>query len=272
VNVSEPFIRRPVGTSLLAAGLFLAGIVAYQFLPVAPIPRVDFPMITVQATLPGADPTTVASTVAAPLERRLGQISGVSEITSVSTLGGTAISIQFSLDRSVDRAARDVQAAINASAGDLPINLPAPPTYRKTNPADAPIMILAMTSDTLPATQIYDYGDTIIAQRLSQIEGVSQVFISGAAKDAIRIQVNPATLASAGLSLEDVRSVLGQVNVDEPKGSLEGNGASYTINSNDQLLRAQDYQTLVLAEKPKGPVRLRAMGRAIDSVENTRQA
>jgi hydrophobe/amphiphile efflux-1 (HAE1) family protein len=272
VSISEPFIRRPAGTSLLAAGLFLAGVIAYHFLPVAPIPRVDFPMISVSANLPGADPATVASTLAAPLEKRLGQISGVSEITSVSTLGGAAITIQFNLDRNVDGAARDVQAAINASAGDLPINLPAPPTYRKVNPADAPVMILAMTSDTLPTTQVYDYGDTIIAQRLSQVEGVSQVFISGAAKDAIRVQINPGALASAGLSLEDVRSMLGQVNVDEPKGSVEGQGLSYTLNSNDQLLQARDYQHLVIAEKVKGPVRLSAMGRAIDSVENTLQA
>ncbi len=272
MSVSEPFIRRPVGTSLLAAGLLLAGVVAYHFLPVAPIPRVDFPMISVSASLPGADPATVASTLAAPLERRLGQISGVSEITSVSTLGGTGITIQFNLDRNVDGAARDVQAAINAAAGDLPINLPAPPTYRKVNPADAPIMILAMTSDTLPATQIYDYGDTIIAQRLSQVEGVSQVFISGAAKDAIRVQVNPAVLASANLSLEDVRAMLGQVNVDEPKGSLEGHGLSYTLDSNDQLLRAQDYQSLILAQKPSGPIKLGAVGRVIESVENTLQA
>jgi hydrophobe/amphiphile efflux-1 (HAE1) family protein len=272
LSISEPFIRRPAGTSLLAAGLFLAGIVAYHFLPVAPIPRVDFPMISVSASLPGADPATVASTVAAPLEKRLGQISGVSEITSVSTLGGAAITIQFNLDRNVDGAARDVQAAINASAGDLPINLPAPPTYRKVNPADSPVMILAMTSETLPTTQIYDYGDTIIAQRLSQVEGVSQVFISGAAKDAIRVQVDPAALASAGLSLEDVRSLLGQVNVDEPKGSVEGHGLSYTLDSNDQLLQAREYQRLVIAEKPKGPVRLSAMGRAIDGVENTLQA
>src|SRR5215475_12645517 len=154
MSISEPFIRRPAGTSLLAAGLFLAGIVAYHFMPVAPIPRVDFPMITVSASLPGADPATVASTLAAPLERRLGQISGVSEITSVSTLGGTAITVQFNLDRTADRAARDVQAAINAAAGDLPLNLPAPPTYRKVNPADAPVMILALTSDTFTPTQI----------------------------------------------------------------------------------------------------------------------
>jgi hydrophobe/amphiphile efflux-1 (HAE1) family protein len=272
VSISEPFIRRPVGTSLLAAGLFLAGVIAYQFLPVAPIPRVDFPMISISASLPGADPATVASTLAAPLERRLGQISGVSEITSVSTLGGTGITIQFNLDRNVDGAARDVQAAINAAAGDLPINLPAPPTYRKVNPADAPVLILALTSDTVPGTQIYDYADTIIAQRLSQIEGVSQVFITGAAKDAIRVQLDPAALASAQLSLEDARALLGQVNVDEPKGSVEGHGISYTLDSNDQLLQAKDYQKIVLAEKPKGPVRLSAMGRAIEGVENTLQA
>src|SRR5689334_19566259 len=229
-------------------------------------------MISVGANLPGADPATVASTVAAPLERRLGQISGVSEITSVSTLGGTAITIQFNLNRNVDGAARDVQAAINAAAGDLPINLPAPPTYRKVNPADAPVMILSMTSDTIPATQIYDYGDTIIAQRLSQVEGISQVFISGAAKDAIRVQVNPAALAAASLSLEDVRSNLSQVNVDGPKGSLEGHGLSYTLDSNDQLLNAKDYQKLVLAQNPRGPVKLSGMGRAIEGVENTLQA
>ncbi len=272
MTLSEPFIRRPVATTLLAAGLFLAGVLAYKFIPVAAIPRVDFPMITVSANLPGADPATVASILAAPLERRLGQISGVSEMTSVSTLGGTAISIQFNLDRNVDGAARDVQAAINAAAGDLPINLPAPPTYPKVNPADAPILILAMTSDTLPPTQIYDYADSIIAQRLSQIEGVSQVFISGSAKDAIRVQVNPSALASLGMSLEDVRAVLGQVNVDSPKGNFEGDGLSYTINSNDQLLQAADYEALILREKPGGPVRLNAVGRVLDSVENTRQA
>ena len=272
MSISEPFIRRPVGTSLLAAGLFLAGVLAYHFLPVAPIPRVDFPMISVQSSLPGADPATIASTVAAPLERRLGQISGVSEITSVSTLGATAITIQFNLDRNVDGAARDVGAAISASAGDLPLNLPAPPNYHKVNPADAPVMILSLTSDILPANQIYDYADNIIAQRLSQVEGVSQVFISGAAKDAIRVQVDPAALAMANLSLEDVRALLGQVNVDSPKGSIEGHGIAYSLDTNDQLLQAREYQNLVLASKPRGPVKLSGMGRAIDSVENTLQA
>jgi hydrophobe/amphiphile efflux-1 (HAE1) family protein len=272
MSISEPFIRRPAGTSLLAAGLFMAGILAYRLLPVAPIPRVDFPMITVAATLPGADPATVAATVAAPLERRLGQISGVTEMTSVSALGSTAISIQFDLNRNVDGAARDVQGAINAAAGDLPFNLPSPPTYRKVNPADSPIMILGLTSELLPSTQIYDYADTIIAQRLSQVKGVSQVIISGAAKDALRVQVNPAALASAGLSMEDIRGVLAAVNVDEPKGSLEGGGVSYTINSNDQLLHPDDYASLVVTQKVSGPLRLQSLAHIVEGVENTRQA
>src|SRR5881398_1520269 len=218
MNISEPFIRRPVGTSLLALGLFLSGVVAYRFMPVAAIPRVDYPMITVSASLPGADPATVASSLATPLERRLGQIAGVSEMTSVSTLGGTSITLQFDLNRNVDRAARDVQAAINAAASDLPINLPNPPTYRKINPADAPIMILAMTSASLNPADVYETADEIVAQRLSQVEGVSQVFVGGSEKSAIRVQIDPAALASTGLSLEEVRSMLTQINVSEPKG------------------------------------------------------
>src|SRR5712664_2105570 len=177
MNISEPFIRRPAGTSLLAAGLFLVGLVAYRSLPVAAIPRVDFPVISVSASLPGADPATMASSVAAPLERRLGLISGVSEITSISTLGGTSVTIQFDLNRNIDGAARDVQAAINAASSDLPLDLPAPPTYHKINPADAPIMVLAMTSETLPATRVFEYADEIVGQKLSQVEGVSQAFI-----------------------------------------------------------------------------------------------
>ena len=272
MNVSAPFIRRPVGTSLLAIGLFLAGVVAYHFLPVAPIPRVDFPMITVSASLPGADPATVASSLAAPLERRLGQIAGVTEITSVSTLGGCSVTIQFDLNRNVDGAARDVQAAINAAAGDLPINLPNPPTYRKINPADAPIMILAMPSDILPPTQVFEYGDSIIGQRLSQVEGVSQAIISGADKSAVRVQVNPGALASTGLSLEDVRSLLSQVNVDSPKGSFDGDRLSYTLASNDQLLEGKGYQDLILTQRSNAPIRLSALGRAIDGTENAQVA
>jgi hydrophobe/amphiphile efflux-1 (HAE1) family protein len=272
MNICAPFIRRPVGTSLLAIGLFMAGIVAFNFMPVAAIPRVDFPMISISASLPGADPATVASSLAAPLERRLAQIAGVTEITSASTLGGCSIIIQFDLNRNVDGAARDVQAAINASAGDLPINLPNPPTYRKINPADAPIMILAMQSDILPPVQVFEYGDSIIGQRLSQVEGVSQVFVSGADKSAVRVQINPGALASTGMSLEDVRSYLEQVNVDSPKGSFDGDQLSYTLVSNDQLLLGKGYQDLILTQRSNAPIRLSALGRAIDATENARVA
>ena len=268
MNVSEPFIRRPAGTSLLAVGLFLLGVVAFRFLPVAAIPRVDFPMISVNASLPGADPATVASSLAAPLERRIAQISGVTEITSVSTLGGTSITVQFDLSRNVDGAARDVQAAINAAASELPANLPNPPTYRKVNPADTPIMILAMTSDTEPASQVFEYADSIIGQKISQVEGVSQVFIPSAERSAVRVQVNPAALASTGLSLEDVRAFLGQVTLVQPKGSLDGEHTAYTLTSNDQLIKARDYQHLILAQRHGVPVKLNALGKVAQSVEN----
>ena len=272
MNFSAPFIRRPAGTSLLAIGLLLLGIVAYHVMPVAAIPRVDFPMISVSAGLPGADPATVASSLAAPLERRLGQIAGVTEMTSVSTLGGCSINIQFDLSRLVDGAARDVQAAINAAAADLPGNLPGPPTYRKVNPADAPIMILAMRSETLPATQVFEFADSIIGQRLSQVEGVSQAAISGADKSAVRVQVNPGALASAGLSLEDLRGVLSQANVDLPKGSFNGESHSFTIGSNDQLISAKGYNDIILTQRHGVPVPLNALGQAVDSVENQRVA
>src|SRR5947208_13954141 len=270
MGISEPFIKRPVGTSLLAAGLFIVGIVAYRFLPVAALPRVDFPVISVSASLPGADPETVASSLAAPLERRLGQIAGVTEMTSVSTLGSASITLQFDLNRSVDRAARDVQAAISASANDLPINLPSPPTYHKINPADAPIMILAMTSETMSAKDIYEIGDEIVAQRLSQVEGVSQVFVGGSAKSAIRVQINPGALASSGLSFEEIRSLVQQVNVDAPKGSLQGERHAYHLASNDQLFDPERYQSLVITQKHNVPMRLSSLGRAVESIENER--
>jgi hydrophobe/amphiphile efflux-1 (HAE1) family protein len=272
MNVSEPFIRRPVGTSLLAAGLFILGIVAYKFLPVAPVPRVDFPMISVTASLPGADPATMASSVAAPLEKHFGQIAGVTEMTSVSTLGSTSVTLQFDLDRKVDGAAKDVQSAINAAGGDLPLNLPNPPTYKKVNPADAPIMIMAMTSDLMPPTDVFDYADSIIAQRLSQVGGVSQVLISGAAKHAVRVQVNPGALALAGIGLEDVRTVLAQPNTDLPKGSIDGNSTNFTINTNDQLFDAEDYQNIIITQKHGVPVTLSSIGKIVRGVENTRQA
>jgi hydrophobe/amphiphile efflux-1 (HAE1) family protein len=270
MNISEPFIRRPAGTSLLAAGLFMLGIVAFRFLPVAAVPRVDFPMISVNASLPGADPETVASSLAAPLERRIAQISGVTELTSVSTLGGTSITVQFDLSRNVDGAARDVQAAINAAASELPVNLPNPPTYRKVNPADTPIMILAMTSDTVAPSEVYEYADSIIGQKISQVDGVSQIFIPSAEKAAVRVQMNPAALASTGLSLEEVRAFLGQVAVDLPKGSLDGEKVAYTLVSNDQLTKAKEFQELILTQRHNVPVKLNALGRVLPGVENNR--
>ncbi len=271
MNISEPFIRRPVATSLLAAGLFLMGIAAYENLPVAPVPRVDFPMVQVSASLPGADPATMASSVAAPLERRFGQIAGVTEMTSSSTLGSTSITLQFDLDRKVDGAARDVQAAISAATGDLPTNMPSPPTYRKYNPADSPIMIMAMTSDQMPPTEIYDLADSIIAQKLSQVEGVSQVSISGSAKSAIRVQMHPGALAMAGISLEDVRTVLVQSNVDMPKGSIDGARASFTIATNDQLEDAERYKSIIVTQRKGVPVTLGSLGTIISGLENNRQ-
>src|SRR5437588_869947 len=270
MSVSEPFIRRPVGTSLLAIGLFLLGVVAYRFLPVAPIPRVDYPVISVSSSLPGADPATMAASVAAPLERRLGQVAGVSEITSISTLGGTSVTIQFDLNRKIDGAARDVQAAINAARSELPLDLPAPPTYRKINPADSPIMVLAMTSETLAPTSVFEYADEIVGQRLSQVEGVSQAIISGAEKSAVRVQIDPAALASTGLSLEDVRTLLGQVNVDSPKGSFDNDKLSYALASNDQLFEGRKYQSLILTQKGGVPIKLEALGKVIEGVENAR--
>ncbi len=272
MNLSAPFIKRPVATSLLAMGLFLSGVLAFRFMPVAPLPRVDFPMISVSASLPGADPATVASSLATPLERHLGQIAGVNEMTSVSTLGGCSINLQFDLNRKIDGAAHDVQAAINAAGNDLPINLPSPPTYRKVNPADAPIMILALTSDKLPQTDVFEFADEILGQKLNQVEGVSQAIISGAEKSAVRVQMNPGALASANVSLEDVRSLLSQANVNLPLGSFDGAEVTHTIVINGQMTDPQPYQKLILTQRGNTPVRLDAFGKAVESVENTRLA
>jgi len=270
MNISELFIRRPAGTFLLAGGLFFLGVVAYHFLPVAPLPHVDFPMISVGASLPGADPQTVASSLAAPLERRLGEIAGVTEMTSTSSLGATGIAIQFDLDRAVDGAARDVQRAIDEAAADLPINIPTLPSWRKQNPADAPILILAMTSETREPTQVFQYADEIVGQQLAQLKGVGQVVISGAEKSAVRVQVNPAALASTQMSLEDVRNYLQQVNVDMPKGSVDGDKASYAIYSNDQLRDAGEYRNLILATKNGTPIKLSSVANVVNGVENSR--
>jgi hydrophobe/amphiphile efflux-1 (HAE1) family protein len=272
LSVSEPFIRRPVGTSLLAAGVLLFGAVAYHFLPVAPLPSVDYPTISVSAQEPGVDPATAASSLAAPLERRFAQIAGVSEITSVSSLGGSSITIQFDLNRDINGAARDVLSAINAAAGELPSGLPQPPSYRKVNPADAPIMVLAMTSDAQPLSEVYNLADQIIGQRISQVDGVSQVLIGGGANSAVRVQINPVALASMGLSLEDIRTRLSQVNVLSPKGSLDGPEQSFIIASNDQLTQADQYQPIIIAQHNGAAVPLRDVGTAIDAQANRDQA
>lgn len=272
MSISEPFIRRPVGTSLLAIGLLLLGLVAYQFLPIAPLPQIDFPTIQVSASLPGVDPETAATSLAAPLERRFAQIAGASEITSSSNIGGSQITIQFDLTRDINGAARDVQAAINAAGGELPLTLPNPPTYRKVNPADAPVMILAMTSDTVPLSLVYNYADQVLGQRLSQVEGVSQVSIAGGAKSAVRIQVDPAKLSSMGMSMEDLRGVVSKVNVNSPKGAISDDHRSYVIASNDQLREAKDYRPLIVAQHNGTPVQLGSIATVVDAQENLYQA
>ena len=272
MNLSAPFIRRPRGTSLLAAGLFLAGLTAYFALPVAPLPNVDFPTIFVSASLPGVDPETAATSLAAPLERRIGQIPGVIEMTSSSTLGGASITVQFDLNRDIDGAARDVQAAINAASHDLPPNMPSRPTYRKVNPAGAPVMVLAMTSETLPITEVYNLADGIISQRLSQVSGVSQVAISGGAKSAVRVQADPARLASLGMGLDDLQEFLAGVNTLTPKGIISGNGRAYSLRVNDQLLDAGDYGQLVVSQTTNGvPITLSSVARVEAGTENTLQ-
>jgi hydrophobe/amphiphile efflux-1 (HAE1) family protein len=272
MSFSEPFIKRPIATSLLAAAVLIFGLLAYFLLPVAPLPKVDFATINVNASLPGVDPETAATALAAPLEKRFGTIAGVSEITSTSSLGGSNITIQFDLDRDINGAARDVQAAINAASSDLPPNLPNPATYRKANPADAPVMVLAMTSETMPLTDVYNVADQLVAQRLSQVAGVSQVTVAGGAKSAVRVQVNPAAIAAINLSMDDLRAIILQVNVDEPKGTLDTNLESYVVASNDQLSRAAQYRNLIVAQRNGTPVLLSSIATVIDGTENARQA
>ncbi|MCL8384693.1 multidrug efflux RND transporter permease subunit [Xanthobacter aminoxidans] len=272
MNVSAPFIRRPIATTLLMAALLLVGLVAYPLLPVAPLPQVDFPTIQVSASLPGASPETMASSVATPLERQFSQIAGVTQMTSTSALGVASITIQFDLGRSIDAAAQDVQSAINAASGQLPKNLPSPPTFRKVNPADAPILILSVQSDLHPLTKLDDAADTILAQQMSQIPGIAQVAITGEQKPAVRVQVDPAKIAALGMSLEDVRAVLAAATVDQPKGSFDGPAQGFTIYADDQLLTALPWNEVVVAYKNGAPVRIRDIGRAVDGPENARLA
>ncbi|MDR3522538.1 MAG: efflux RND transporter permease subunit [Acetobacteraceae bacterium] len=272
MSISTPFIRRPIGTSLLMAAIVLVGLAAYPLLPVAPLPRVDFPTIQVTGQFPGASPDTMASAVAAPLERQFSQISGVTQLTSISVAGGTQIVLQFDLDRNIDAAALDVQAAIQAAGGQLPKTLPSPPTFRKVNPADAPIYILAVQSDTLPLIDVDEAADTILAQQLSQISGVSQVLIGGEQKPSVRVQVDPARLAAMGLTLEDVRGMLTNATVNSPKGTVDGDKQAYAIYDNDQMTKAAQYQNAVIAYRNGAPVRISDIGRALDAPENMKLA
>ncbi len=272
MGISKTFIDRPIATALLMAAILLAGIIAFGQLPVASIPKVDFPTLQVSATLPGADPETMASSVATPLERQFAQISALGQMTSTSTLGSTQIVLQFDLNRNIDAAAQDVQAALAAAAGQLPKNLPNPPTWRKTNPADRPILLFGVTSDVLPLDQLDDIVDTKLAQQLSQIPGVSQTVIFGEQKPAVRVRINPAQLANQGLSLEDVRGAIAAASVDAPKGTFDGQYQSSTIAANDQILNAEGYRKIIIAYRNGAPVRVSDVGGAIDDVENVQLA
>jgi multidrug efflux pump len=271
MNISAPFIRRPVATSLLAMGLLMAGILAYFRLPVAPIPQVEYPVISVNAGLPGASPETMASSVATPLERQFGRIAGVNQMTSTSQLGSTSITMQFDLSRNIDAAARDVQAAINAALGQLPANLPTRPNWRKVNPADAPIMILSLTSDSITKPRMYDVADSVLAQKLSQVPGIGQVFVGGGAKPAVRAEVNPTLLNKLGVGVEQVRAALGAANANRPKGEFSGSVNAWQITANDQLFKAEDYKNIIVAKNATGGVvRLQDVADVQDSVEDIR--
>src|SRR5437016_4233061 len=270
MNISAPFIKRPIGTSLLAAALLMAGAIAFRFLPVSPLPQVEFPVIQVQAGLPGASPETMASAVATPLERQFGRIAGITQMTSTSQLGSTNISLQFDLSRNIDAAARDVQAAINAARGHLPSNLPNNPSYRKVNPADSPIMILALTSDTITLPRIYDVADSVLAQKLSQVDGVGQVFVGGGARPAVRAELNPTLLSKLGIGIDQVRAALGLANANRPKGEVHDALNAWSLSDTDQLFQADQYRELIVSSKNGAVVRLGDVADVQDSVEDRR--
>src|SRR5271168_1784479 len=270
MSLSSPFIRRPVATTLLSLGLVVAGTIAFFKLPVSPLPDVDIPTISVQATLPGASPVDVAMTVASPLERHLGQIANVTEMTSTSTLGSARVNLQFDIGRDINGAARDVQAAINAARADLPTSLRSNPTYRKFNPAAAPILIYTLTSDTLMPSELYDAASTVLAQKLSQVEGVGEVSVSGGSLPAVRVELSPPALYKYGIGLEDVRAALASANAHSPKGGIDVADQRYQIYSNDQAIKAEDYKPLVVAYRNGAAVRLTDVGDVLNSVENLR--
>jgi hydrophobe/amphiphile efflux-1 (HAE1) family protein len=272
MNFARPFIKRPIGTTLMAIGLFLVGAVAYYVLPVASLPAIDFPTIRVSASRPGADPATMAATVAAPLERRLGEISGITEMTSTSSLGSTAVTVQFDTKRNIDGAARDVQAALNAAASDLPSDLPNLPAFRKANPAAAPVLILALTSKTMPASAIYDAADSVIAQRISQVEGVADVSVSGAEQPAMRVRVNPSQLAAMGLGIDEVRAAIASANSTGPVGNFEGGTLAETIAVNDQLRTVEEYRAIVVKTVDGTIIRLGDIAKVEQATRNARSA
>ena len=270
MNLSAPFVARPVATTLLTTGIALLGLIAFPNLPVAPLPQVDFPTISVQAQMPGASPETMATSIAAPLERHLGQIAAVSEMTSASTLGSTRITLQFNLDRDINGAARDVQAAINAARVDLPTSLRSNPTYRKVNPADFPVLILSLTSSTLTQGQLYDSASNVLQQRLSQVKGIGNVDLGGSALPAVRVELSPSALFKYGIGLEDVRAALTSANAHSPKGAIQDGTSRYQIEANDQAKRADDYRPLVIAYRNGAAVRLTDVADVVDSVEDLR--
>src|SRR5947207_1392381 len=271
-NPSRLFILRPVATALLTAAILLAGSVAYLLLPISALPQVDYPTIQILTFYPGASPDVMASSVTSPLERQFGQLPGLKQMTSTSSFGASLITLQFTLDYAIDVAEQQVQAAINAAATFLPRDLPSPPVYSKVNPADTPVLTLALTSDTLPLTKVQDLADTNLAQKISQLPGVGLVSISGGQRPAVRVQADPMKLASYGLSLEDLRAVLGQANVDQAKGNLEGPRQSFTIGANDQLFSAAEYRAVVITYRNGAPVRLTDVAEVIDGVENVKLA
>ncbi|MDR2154196.1 MAG: efflux RND transporter permease subunit, partial [Burkholderiaceae bacterium] len=272
MNISAGFIKRPIGTTLLALAVLLVGLVAWPLLPVAPLPQVDFPTIQVSGRLPGASPETMASTVAQPLERQFSTIPGLAQMTSTSSLGMTQITLEFDLNRDIDGAALDVQTAINAASGQLPKNLPSPPRFRKTNPADSPILILVAQSKVLPLTQVSDYADNVVAQQISRIDGVGDVSVFGQQKPAVRIQVDPARIKARGLSLEDIRNVIANTTVSAPTGTIDGEHQAFNVYTNDQLLQAEPWNDVILAWRDGAPVRVRDIGVAVDGPENTKVA
>jgi HAE1 family hydrophobic/amphiphilic exporter-1 len=268
VSLSSPFIRRPVATSLIAAAIFVFGLVAYFNLPTAALPQVDFPTISVSASLPGASPETMASNVATPLERQFSQIPGVTQMTSSSTYGSTSVTLQFDLSRNIDAAAQDVQTAVSAAGGQLPTNLPSPPTIRKVNPADSPIMIIGLSSDTLPIQTVDDYADNILSQQISRLDGVGQVGIGGQQKPAVRIQIDPRRAAALNLQLDSIRTTIANNTVNAPKGLINGQLKASTIYANDQIMDIASWNNLIVGYNKGAPIRVRDLGRAINDVEN----